>query len=142
MAGGEVVLLTAGRIVFFIIIGFPEVIWNSGGGTGCRGNLYRFPGGLYILREDLWRWFIGVDFIPVFLDRFQGMVEDLDRLPRVVGSLIGLPVYHEFVSVVLAAVIVYLLYYPFLCIINKERDGFVNPSGCKPIGIVLIVCPV
>jgi len=69
MAGGEVVLLRAARIVFFVIIGFPELIWNSGGGTGCRGNLHWFTGGLNVVGDDLWCWFIGVVFIPVFLDK-------------------------------------------------------------------------
>jgi len=38
IAGGELLLLQAARIVFFVIIGFPEVFWNSSGGTGCSGN--------------------------------------------------------------------------------------------------------
>ena len=78
---------------------------------------------------DLWRWFIRVVFVPVFLDKFQGMVEVLDRLPRVVGSLIALPVHQEFVSVVLAPVIDYLLCFPFSCIVDKDRGGFVHRSG-------------
>ena len=78
--------------------------------------------------------------MPVFLDRFQGMVEVLDRLPRVVSSLIALPVYPEALSVVLAPVIEYLLGCLFLCIVNKDRGGFVHPSGCKTMGIIRIVC--
>ena len=89
---------------------------------------------------DHWRWFIRVVFVAVFLDKFQGMVEVLDRLPRVVGSLIALPVYQEFISVVLASVIEYLLCFPFFCMIDKDRGGFVHPSGFEPIAIILIVC--
>ena len=89
---------------------------------------------------DLWCWFIRVVGIPVFLDKFQGMVEILDRLPRVAGSLIALPVHQEFVSVVLAPVIEYLFCLPFFCLIDKDRGGFVYPSGCNPIGIIFIVC--
>jgi len=140
IAGGEVVLLRAARIVFFIIIGFPEVFWNGGGSTGCRGNLHWFPAGFYIVGGNLWCWFIGVVFVTIFLDKFQCMVEVLDRLPRVIRSLIALPVYQEFVSVVLAPVIEYLLCFPFFCIIDKNRGGFVHPSGCNAIGIILIVC--
>ena len=89
---------------------------------------------------DLGRWFIRVVFVPVFLDKFQGMVQVLDRLPRVVGSLIALPVYQEFVFVILVSVIEYLLCFPFFCIIDKDRGGFVHPSGSKPIGVILIIC--
>jgi len=58
---------------------------------------------------DLGRWFIRVAFVPTFLDKFEGMAEVLDRLPRVFCSLVAFPVYQEFVSVVLASVIEYLL---------------------------------
>jgi len=88
---------------------------------------------------DLWRWFIWVVFVPVCLDKFQGMVEVLNRLPRVIGSRIALPVYQESVSVILAPLIEYLFYFPFFCVIDKDMGGFVHSSRCKLIGIVFIV---
>ena len=84
--------------------------------------------------------FIRVVFVSVFLDKFQGIVEVLDRLPRVVSSLIALPVHQEFVPVVLVPVIEYLFCFPFFCIIDQDRGRFVHPSGSKPIGIIFIVC--
>jgi len=89
---------------------------------------------------NLWCWFIGVVFVPVFLDKIQGMVEVHESLSRVVRSLIALPVNQEFVSAVLAPVIKYPFCFPFFCIIDKDRGGLVHPSGCKPSGIILIAC--
>jgi len=74
------------------------------------------------------------------MDKFQGMVDVLDRFPSVIGSLIALPVREDFVSVVLAPVIEYLLCFPFLCIVDNDRASFVHPPGCKPIRVILIVC--
>jgi len=68
------------------------------------------------------------------------MVKVLDRLPRVVGSLIALLEHQEFVCVVLVPVIEYPLCFPFFCIIDKDRGGFVHPSRCKSIRIILVVC--
>jgi len=56
--------------------------------------------------------------IPVFLYEFQGVVEVLDRFPGVINSLIAFPVNQEFVTVVLAVVIEYLLGFPFFCIVD------------------------
>jgi len=89
---------------------------------------------------DLWHWFIRVVFVPVFLDKLQDMVDVLDRLPRVFCSLIPLPVYQEFVSVVVVPVIEYPLCFLFFGISDKDRGGFVYPSGCRPSRVVLIVC--
>jgi len=56
--------------------------------------------------------------VPVFLYEFQGVVEVLDRFPGGVCSLIAFPVDQEFVPVVLAAVVAYLLYFLFFCIVD------------------------
>jgi len=34
----------------------------------------------------------------------------------------------------------YVLFFTLFSIIYKDRGGFVYPSGCKPVGIILIVC--
>ena len=67
---------------------------------------------------DLGRWFFLVVSVPVFLYEFQGVVEVLDRFPGVVSSLIAFPVNQEFVPVVLAALVEYLLCFPFFCIVD------------------------
>ena len=46
------------------------------------------------------------------------MVEVLDTFPGVVCSLIAFPVNHEFVPVVLAAVVEYLLCFSFFAIVD------------------------
>jgi len=67
---------------------------------------------------DLGRRFCWVISIPVFRYEFQGVVEVLDRFSGVVCSLIAFPVNQEFVPVVLAAVVEYLLSFPFFCIVD------------------------
>jgi len=67
---------------------------------------------------DLGCGFCWVVSVPVFLYEFQGVVEVLDRFPGVVCSLIAFPVDQEFVPVVLAAVVEYLLCFPFFCIVD------------------------
>ena len=79
-------------------------------------------------------------FLPVFLAKIQGIVKVLDRLSRVVSCLIAFPVQKGLVSVVLAPVIKYLLCFPFFCIIDINGAGFVYPSECKSIGVILIIC--
>ena len=66
----------------------------------------------------LGRWFCWVVSVPVLLYEFKGVVEVLDRFPGVVCSLIAFPVDQEFVPVVLAAVVEYLLCFLFLCIVD------------------------
>jgi len=89
---------------------------------------------------NLWYWFIVVVLVPVFLDKLQGIVEVFYRLLRVVSPLIAFPVYQEFISLVLASVIEYLLCFQFFSIIDKDRGRFTNPSGCESIGVILIIC--
>jgi len=67
---------------------------------------------------DLGHRFCWVVSVPVFLYEFQGVVEVLDRLLGVVCSLIAFPVDQEFVPVVLAAVVEYLVCLPFFCIVD------------------------
>jgi len=67
---------------------------------------------------DLGRWFCGVVSVQVFRYEFQGVAEILDRFPGVVSSLIAFSVDQEFVPVVLAAVVEYLLCFPFFCIVD------------------------
>jgi len=67
---------------------------------------------------DQWSWFCWVVSVPVFLYEFQGVVEVLDRFSGVVSSLIAFPVNQEFVPIVLAAVVEYLLCFPFFCIVD------------------------
>jgi len=67
---------------------------------------------------DLGRWFCWVVSVPVFLYEFQGVVEVLDWFQGVVCWLIAFPVNQEVVAVVLAAVVEYLLCFPFLSIVN------------------------
>jgi len=66
----------------------------------------------------LGRRFCWVVSVPVFLYEFQGVVEVLERFPEVVSSLMAFPVSQEFMPVVLAAVVEYLLCLPFFCIID------------------------
>jgi len=67
---------------------------------------------------NLGRRFCWVVSVPVFQYEFQGVVEVLDRFPGVVSSLIAFLVYEEFVPVVLAAVVEYLLCFPFFRIVD------------------------
>jgi len=67
---------------------------------------------------DLGRRFCRVVSVSVFLYEFHGVVEVLDRFPAVVCSLIAFPVNQEFVSFVLAAVVEYLLCFPFFGIVD------------------------
>jgi len=67
---------------------------------------------------NLGRQFWWVVSVPVFLYEFQGVVEVLDRFSGVVCSLIVLPVNQEFVPVVLAAVVGYLLCFLFFCVVD------------------------
>ena len=87
-------------------------------GTGCGGNFPGFPGSFNVVGGDLGRRFCWVVGVPVFLYEFQGVVEVLDRFSGVVSSLIAFPVDQEFVPVVLAAVVEYLLCFPFFSIVN------------------------
>jgi len=88
---------------------------------------------------DLGRRFCGVVSIPVFLYEFQGVVEVLDRFPAVVSSLITFPVDQQFVPVALAAVIEYLLCFPFFGIVDQDGCWFVHSARLESIGIVLSV---
>ena len=115
---GEIVLLRAARVIFLIVIGFPEVVWAIVCGTWCGGNFHWFPGSFNVVGGDLGRRFCWVVSVPVFLYEFPGVVEVLDRFPGVVCSLIAFPVNQEFVPVVLAAVVEYLLSFPFFCIVD------------------------
>jgi len=74
-------MLRAARIMFLIVIGFPEVVWAIVCGAGYRGNFHRFPGSFNIVGGDLGRRFCGVVSIPVLLYEFQGVVEVLNRFP-------------------------------------------------------------
>jgi len=67
---------------------------------------------------DLGRWFCGVVSVPVFLYEFQRVVEVLDRFRGVVSSLVAFPADQEFVPVVLAVLVEYLLCFSFLCIVD------------------------
>ena len=77
--------------------------------------------------------------VPVFLYEFQGVVEVLDRFPRVVSLLIPFPVDQEFVPVVLAAVVEYLLSFPFFCIVDYDGCWLGHSAGLESIGIVVSV---
>jgi len=67
---------------------------------------------------DLGRRFCGVVSVPVFLYQFYGVLKVLDRFPGVVCSLIAFLENQQFVPVVLAAVVEYLLCFPFFCIVD------------------------
>jgi len=82
-------LLRAARIIFLIVIWFPDVVWAIVCGAGCRGNFHGFPGSFNVVGGDLWRRFWWVVSVSVFLYEFQGVVEVLDRFPGVVCSLIA-----------------------------------------------------
>jgi len=86
---------------------------------------------------DLGRGFCWVVSVPVFLYEFQGVVEVLDRFPGVVCSLIAFPVNQEFVPIVLAAVVEYLLCFLFFCIVDKHGCWLVHSAGLECIRIVL-----
>ena len=115
---GEIVMLRAARIILLIVSGFPEVIWVIVGGTGCGGNFNWLPESFNIVGGDLGGRFCCVVGVPVFLYEFQEVVEVLDRFPGVVSSLIAFPVDQEFVPIVLAAVVEYLLCFPFFCLVD------------------------
>jgi len=115
---GEIILLRAAGIIFLIVIGFLEVVMAIVGSAGCRGNFHRLPGSFNVVGGNLGCWFCWVVSVPVFLYEFQGVVEVLDRFPGVVSSLIAFPVIQEFVPVVLAAVVEYLLFFPFFRIVD------------------------
>jgi len=77
--------------------------------------------------------------VPVFLYQFQGVVEVLDRFPGVICSLMAFPVNQEFKPVVLAAIVEYLLSFPFFCIVDQDGCWLVHSAGLESIGIVLSV---
>jgi len=105
-------------MIFLIVIGFPEVVWAIVCGSGYRGNFLEFPGSFNVVGGDLGHRFCWVVRVPLFLYKFQGVVEVLDWFSGVVCSLIAFPVNQEFVPVVLAAVVEYLLCFPFFCIVD------------------------
>jgi len=115
---GEIVLLRAARIIFLIVIGFAEVVWAIVCSTGCRGNFHGFPESFNVVGGDLGRRFCWLVSVPVFLYEFQGVVEVLNRFPGVICALRAFRVDHEFVPVVLAVVVEYLLCFPFFCIVD------------------------
>jgi len=86
-------------------------------GVGCGRNFHGFPGSFNVVEGDLRHRFCWVVSVSVFLYLFQGVVEVLDRFPGVINSLIAFPVNQEFVHVVLAVVVEYLLCFPFFCIV-------------------------
>jgi len=108
-------------------------------GTGCGGNFHRFPGSFNVLGGNLERRFGWVVGVPVFRYEIQGVVEVLDRFPGVVSSLIDFPVDQKFVPVVLAAVIEYLLCFPFFCIVDQDGCWLVLSARLESIRIVLSV---
>jgi len=67
------------------------------------------------------------------------VVEVLDRFRGVVFSLIAFPVNQEFVPIVLAAVVEYLLCFPFFCIVDYDVCWLVLSAGLESIEIVLSV---
>ena len=106
---------------------------------GCGGDFHGFPGSFDIVGGDLGRGFCRVVCVPVFLYEFKGVVEVFNGFPGVVCSFIAFPVDQEFRPVVLAAVIKYLLCFPFFCIVNKDGGGLVHSSGLEPVRVVLSV---
>jgi len=115
---GEIAPLRAARIIFLIIIGFPEVVWAIVSGAGCRGNFHKLPGSFNVVGGDLGRPFCGVVSVPVFRYELQGVVEVFNRFSGVVSSLIAFPVNQEFLPVLLAAVVECLLWFSFVCIVD------------------------
>jgi len=67
------------------------------------------------------------------------VVEGVDRFPGVIRTLIGFPVEKEFVPVVLAAVVEYLLCFPFPSIVDHDGCCLVHSAGLESIRIVLTV---
>jgi len=67
------------------------------------------------------------------------VVEVLDRFPGVVSLHIAFLVDKEFVPIVLAALIKYLLGYPFFCIVDKDECWFVYPEGLESIRVIFSV---
>ena len=106
---------------------------------GSSGDFHGFPGSFDVVGGNLGRGFCRVVCILIFLYEFKGVIEVLNRLPGVVCSFIAFPVDQELVSVVLVAVIEYLLYFLFFCIVNKDGGGFVHSSRLKPIRVIVSV---
>jgi len=136
---GEIITLRAATIIFLIIIGLPEIVWAIFGCAGCRGNFYRFPGSFNVVGGDLGRLFCWGISVPVFQNEFQGVVEVLDRFQEVDNSLIAFPANQEFVLVVQAALIEYLLCFPFFCIVDYHGCWFVHSAGLESIRIALSI---
>ena len=132
-------MLRAARIIFLIVIRVLEVVWAIICCAGCGVNFHRFPGSFNVVGDDLGHSFCGVVSVPVFLYQFQGVVEILDRFPGVVSLLLAFPVDQEFVPVVLAAVVEYLLCFPFFGIVDQDGCWLVHSAGLESIGIVLSV---
>ena len=88
----EVINFRAAGVVFLIVIGFPEIVGCCAGFTGCGGYFHIFPNCFNIVERDLGGWSCEVVRIPVFLDKFKGVFEILDRFARVVFSFIAFPV--------------------------------------------------
>ena len=88
----EVINFRAAGVVFLIVIGFPEIVGCCAGFTGCGGYFPRFPNCFNIVRSDLGGWLCGVVRVPVFLDKFLGELEVLDRFSRIVCWFIAFPV--------------------------------------------------
>jgi len=122
-------------MIFVIVIGFPEVVWAIVCREGCVGNFHGFPGSFNVVGGDLGSRFSGGLSVSVFLYEFKGVVEVLHRFPGVVRSLIAFPVDQEFMPVVLAAAVMYLLCFPFLGIIDWDACALVYSAGLESIGI-------